>query len=89
VSAPMDRLRPAAVTLEQLLELLALEPQPGAPDAGLFLGPPQQHPADRVFGGLQLAQAVVAAGRTVPAEHGALSLQADFVAGVPTSGLLR
>lgn len=85
MSAPVRQTRPAAVTLDQLLDLLALQRQPGAPDADHFLGRPQRHPADRVFGGLQLAQAVAAAGRTVPGGHRALSLQADFLAGVPTN----
>ncbi len=54
-----------------------------------FLGQPQAHPSDRVFGGLLLAQALVAAGRTTPAGHRPLSLQAEFLSGVPTRDALR
>jgi acyl-CoA thioesterase II len=54
-----------------------------------WIGRPQPHPADRVFGGLLLAQSLVAAGRTAAPEQRVVSLQADFVAGVPTSGPLR
>lgn len=75
---------PHAVSLTELLGLLALT------DAeGFAVGQPQRHPEDRVFGGLLLAQAVVAAGRSVPADHRPFTLQADFVAGVPTDEPLR
>ncbi|GAB2740076.1 acyl-CoA thioesterase [Nocardioides pakistanensis] len=89
MSASVDQDRPAAVTLAELLELLALEPASGDRPGDHFIGHPQSQPEDRVFGGLQLAQAVAAAGRTVPEHHLALSLQADFLAGVPTDGPLR
>lgn len=86
------------LALEDLLELLALRPGtqgPGGGGAGrpggtvsprrdYFVGQPQVHPADRVFGGLLLAQAVMAAGATVPPVHRPLSLQAEFLLGVPT-----
>ncbi|WP_110180357.1 acyl-CoA thioesterase [Nocardioides solisilvae] len=74
----------AAVTLDELLRLLTLREEDG-----YAVGQPQQHPEDRVFGGLLLAQAVVAAGRSVPAHHRPFTLQADFVAGVPTDEPLR
>ncbi|WP_110240912.1 acyl-CoA thioesterase [Nocardioides gilvus] len=74
----------AAVTLDELLSLLDLT------ETGDFVvGRAQQHPEDRVFGGLLLAQAVVAAGRSVPSNHRPFTLQADFVAGVPTDEPLR
>lgn len=44
----------------------------------------QRSPSDRLFGGLLLAQALVAAGRTAPSAQRVVSLQADFVGGVPT-----
>jgi acyl-CoA thioesterase II len=78
---------PSAVTLDDLLGLLDLTSEPGpTPQSRVshWVGDPQRHPTDRVFGGLLLAQAVVAAGRTVPTRQRALSLQADFLAGVPT-----
>jgi acyl-CoA thioesterase-2 len=89
LSVPVSQDRSAAVTLPELLDLLELEAEPGDAGEKRFLGRPQAHPEDRVFGGLQLAQALAAAGRTVPEHHLALSLQADFLAGVPTSEPLR
>ena len=77
------------MTLNELLHLLSLEAGPTDPAGDVFVGGSQSQPKDRVFGGLQLAQAVVAAGRTVPRSHRALSLQADFLAGVPTGAPLR
>ncbi|WP_224766203.1 acyl-CoA thioesterase [Nocardioides campestrisoli] len=73
-----------AVTLAELLDLLDLSEEDGH-----AVGHPQPHPEDRVFGGLLLAQAVVAAGRSVPEHHRPFTLQADFVAGVPTDEPLR
>lgn len=73
-----------AVTLDELLRLLDL-----TETDGFVVGAAQQHPEDRVFGGLLLAQAVVAAGRSVPSNHRPFTLQADFVAGVPTDEPLR
>lgn len=89
MSGSVQQDRPAAVTLEELLDLLLLEADPGDPAGRHFVGRPQPHPEDRVFGGLLLAQAVAASGRTVPGDHLALSLQADFLAGVPTDGPLQ
>jgi acyl-CoA thioesterase-2 len=89
MSGSVHQDRPAAVTLRELLDLLALEAGQTDATGDYFVGRPQPHPEDRVFGGLQLAQAVAAAGRTVPENHRALSLQADFLAGVPTGGPLR
>lgn len=85
---PGDQAR--AVTMADLLGLLALqcEDDPGGPTSH-WTGQPQWHPADRVFGGLLLAQALVAAGRTAGPGQQALTLQADFVAGVPTDRPLR
>lgn len=82
---------PTAVSLLELLELLDLErvgDDPGGRST-VFLGRPQAHPADRVFGGLLLAQALVAAGRTAGEGQRVVSLQADFVSAAPTSGPLR
>ncbi|MEU6134859.1 acyl-CoA thioesterase domain-containing protein [Nocardioides sp. NPDC047086] len=75
----------AAVTLDELLELLDLScaDDPAGP-VSHWVGKPQAHPADRIFGGLLLAQALVAAGRGVGADQRIVSLQADFVGGVPT-----
>ncbi len=79
---------PAAVTLDDLLELLDLEILDPGVDRNIgttrWRGGAQAHPADRVFGGLLLAQSLVAAGRTVDAAQQVVSLQADFIAGVPT-----
>jgi acyl-CoA thioesterase-2 len=70
----------SGVSLADLLDLLVLSPSP----EGGWLGAAQQHPEDRVFGGLLLAQALAAAGRTVDPALRPVSLQADFVEGVAT-----
>lgn len=89
----MSRVKPAsaapdaraAVTLDELLELLDLTcVDDPAGRVSHWVGKPQRHPVDRMFGGLLLAQALVAAGRGVGAEQRIVSLQADFVGGVPT-----
>jgi acyl-CoA thioesterase-2 len=85
------------LSLEHLYELLTLTPaqpenlgdEPGRPCREYFLGRPQEHPSDRVFGGLLLAQSMVAAGGTVPTAHQPLSMQAEFLLGVPTDQPLR
>ncbi|WP_218131383.1 acyl-CoA thioesterase II [Nocardioides sp. YR527] len=75
----------AAVTLDELLDLLDLSCV-GEPTGRVshWIGQPQQHPAGRLFGGLLLAQALVAAGRGIRTDQRIISLQADFVGGVPT-----
>lgn len=78
-----------AVSLADLLGLLDLERLDETGGTVTMRGRPQQIPEDRVFGGLLLAQALVAAGRTVPEHQHVVSLQADFVSGVPTDGPLR
>ncbi|MEL6614431.1 MAG: acyl-CoA thioesterase II [Bacteroidota bacterium] len=64
---------PAA--LARLLALLDLEPL----EANYFRGQSASYGAKRVFGGQVLAQAVVAAGRTVEAERLCHSLHAYFI----------
>ncbi|MGJ9422857.1 acyl-CoA thioesterase [Aeromicrobium sp. CF3.5] len=80
--------RAPAVTLDDLLEALDLEPFDPGLDARRrttrWRGGTQTFPEDRVFGGLLLAQSLVAAGRTVDPAQRVVSLQADFLAGVPT-----
>lgn len=75
---------PDPITLTQLCEALVLTPAGEHPRGTLVTGTGQPHPDDRVFGGLLLAQAVVAAGRSAPEGLLPVSLQADFLAGVPT-----
>lgn len=77
------------LTLEELLGLLDLESDGGQDVSSVFWGWTQPHPSDRVFGGLLLAQALIAAGRTTPAGHVPLGLQAEFLRGVPTGDALR
>lgn len=82
------------LSLEHLYELLTLTPAlaqsehvpqgSGRPRRQYFVGRPQEHPSDRVFGGLLLAQSMVAAGATVRTGHSPLSMQAEFLLGVPT-----
>jgi len=80
-----------SLSLDELNRLLELVPEgdSGGGQPEVFWGEPQTQPADRVFGGLLLAQAVVAAGWTVPHEHQPLSLQAEFLQGVPTDRPMR
>ncbi|WP_405592623.1 acyl-CoA thioesterase II [Streptomyces sp. NBC_01190] len=61
--------------LESLLDLLDLEPI----DRDIFRGLSRSAVVPRVFGGQVAAQALVAAGRTVPEERGAHSLHAYFL----------
>lgn len=61
--------------LESLLALLDLEPI----EQDIFRGVSRPAVVPRVFGGQVAAQALVAAGRTVPAERGAHSLHAYFL----------
>lgn len=89
------------LSLEHLYELLALTSEPATPEdtaasaatAALpreyFRGEAQQYPSDRVFGGLLLAQSVMAAGATVPTGHQPLSMQGEFLRRVPTDQPLR
>ncbi|WP_165943954.1 acyl-CoA thioesterase [Saccharopolyspora karakumensis] len=80
----------ASLTLPDLLGLLELACSDDPRNrVSTWIGRPQPHPEDRVFGGLLLAQSLVAAGRTADPEQRVVSLQADFVAGVPTGGELR
>jgi acyl-CoA thioesterase-2 len=70
--------RPAAADLpplESLLDLLDLE----RIEQDIFRGVSRSAVVPRVFGGQVAAQAVVAAGRTVPEERGAHSLHAYFL----------
>ncbi|WP_169795337.1 acyl-CoA thioesterase [Kribbia dieselivorans] len=78
------------MTMPELLDCLDLAcvGDPAAPTSR-WEGRPQPHPSDRMFGGLLLAQAIVAGGRTVPVGQQALSLQADFVRAVPPERPLR
>src|ERR1700716_1965283 len=65
----------AQAALDELVKLLDLEQL----EVNLFRGvSPPQSPT-RVFGGQVAGQALVAAGRTVPADRGVHSLQAYFI----------
>lgn len=77
------------MTLSDLLGLLDLQRVESSGRTVTWRGDPQPHPEDRVFGGLLLAHALVAAGRSAPADQRAVSLQADFVRGVPTEEPMR
>lgn len=78
-----------AVTLATLRRLLQLSPD-GSVDTHRtrWVGEPQEIPKGRMFGGLLLAQSLVASSRTVATRQRIVSLQADFIGGVPTDRLL-
>src|ERR1043166_6225604 len=61
--------------LEQLLELLDLEQI----EVNIFRGRSPEERVQRVFGGQVAGQALVAAGRTVPADRPVHSLHAYFI----------
>lgn len=77
------------ITLEQLWGMLTLTDEGADGDGHLWTGPDQSVPEDRVFGGLLLAQSLMAAAQGLPAGFTPVVLQADFLAGVPTDGLNR
>jgi acyl-CoA thioesterase-2 len=65
--------------VRDLLDVLDLVPAPDGEDT--FLGGSQPQPWGRVFGGQLLAQCLVAASRTVPADRPVHSLHAYFIRG--------
>lgn len=77
------------ITFAQLREMLTLTKERGADGGSLWTAPDQPVPDDRVFGGLLLAQAIMVAGQGVPDGLVPVTLQADFIAGVPVSGRNR
>lgn len=77
------------ITLERLWEMLTPTVEHGEVEGATWTVPDQPVPDDRVFGGLLLAQAVMIAGQGMPRGVVPLSLQADFLAGVPVTGLNR
>ncbi|MBE3001711.1 thioesterase family protein [Nocardiopsis sp. HNM0947] len=84
-SDPSATAEPGGVSLEEVLALLELRPlEPSGAHLTRWRGQAQRTPADRLFGGLLLAQAIVAAGHTAADDQRVLSVQADFVRGVPT-----
>jgi acyl-CoA thioesterase-2 len=74
MTAPPDP-RPPSDALDDLLGLLDLEPI----EVHIFRGRNRPIGSPRVFGGQVLAQALVAAGRTVPDDRHAHSLHAYFI----------
>lgn len=79
-----------AVTVEQLWAMLSLAPEEDVASGEVFLvAPDQSAPADRVFGGLLLAQGVMAAAHGLDVGFLPLVMQADFLQGVPVSGRNR
>ena len=74
-------------TMPDLLRLTCLDD--AAAQVSTWVGHPQNLPEGRSFGGLLLAQALLAAGRTVPKGQQVVSQQSDFIAAVPTDRPLR
>ncbi|MFJ6132982.1 acyl-CoA thioesterase [Janibacter terrae] len=77
------------ITLRRLWEMLTLTAEQDEDGGEVWSAPDQPVPDDRVFGGLLLAQAVVVAGQGMAKGVAPLSLQADFLAGVPVTGRNR
>lgn len=77
------------ITLGRLWEMLTLTAEQDEDGAEVWSAPDQPVPEDRVFGGLLLAQAVVVAGQGMAKGMAPVSLQADFLAGVPVTGRNR
>ena len=70
---------PDASPLAGLLAVLDLRHESSAPRQDVFTGENQPRPWGRVFGGQVLAQSLVAAARTTPAERSAHSMHAYFL----------
>lgn len=77
------------INLAQLWDMLTLTEEVGADGGRLWGAPDQPVPEDRVFGGLLLAQAVMVAAQGLPDDLAPVTLQADFLAGVPVGGRHR
>lgn len=83
MTRPADALPPEHAATTAVLRALDLTADPTYPD--LYQGPNLAGPRARVYGGQVLAQATVAAGRTVPADRLPHSLHGYFLrAGDPT-----
>jgi acyl-CoA thioesterase-2 len=74
-TAPVTDTTPRPAALDQLLELLDLEQI----ELDIFRGRSPEQRVQRVFGGQVAGQALVAAGRTVPADRPVHSLHAYFI----------
>jgi acyl-CoA thioesterase-2 len=74
-TAPVTESTPPPPALDRLLELLDLEQI----ELNIFRGRSPAERVQRVFGGQVAGQALVAAGRTVPADRPVHSLQAYFI----------
>ena len=72
---------PPFPTLAEILTLAPAHDEEGAPVVDAFLGSSPPERRARVFGGQVVAQALVAATRTTPAEHHVHSLHAYFLRG--------
>lgn len=77
------------ITLERLWEMLTPTAEQCEDGGEVWVLPDQPLPEDRVFGGLLLAQAIAVAGQGMAKGVAPLSLQADFLAGVPVTGRNR
>lgn len=77
------------ITFAQLCEMLTLTEEKGGDGERLWSAPDQAVPEDRVFGGLLLAQAIIVAAHGLPGDMVPVTLQADFLAGVPVTGRNR
>src|SRR3954452_19894350 len=76
---------PAMSTLDELVDLLDLEPI----EVNIFRGVSPDESRQRVFGGQVAGQALVAASRTVPSDRLVHSLHAYFLrSGDPTTPIL-
>lgn len=77
------------ITFDDLLTSLEMRPVGRSARGTTYEASTQPEPADRVFGGLLLAQAIAAGSVGAEAGMAPLSLQAEFLGGVPVTGSVR
>lgn len=80
---------PLSAALLDLLDLTPAEEQPVSPVTAIFEGASHEFPGRSVFGGQVMAQAVVAAGRTIPEGRSVHSMHAYFLRPVDAALPLR
>jgi len=88
-SPPATTPESVGITFDDLRRTLKMGPAGRSERGTLYDAGTQPEPADRVFGGLLLAQAIAAGSQGAEAGMSPLSLQAEFLGGVPAAGSVR